>query len=106
MRKMWLLQFEPQLTLPAPHGVVAEGADEPAGGRWPGDAGEWSGVDRDMRHLLLQRGQVAVLNDAKHVQQAQCGDHLTQVTGNDTGLIPDVSQCVFVLHTALNYFCR
>lgn len=70
------------MTLPVPHGPVTEAADEPAGGRGPGDVGERPGVDGDVRHLLLQRGQVAVVYDAKHIQQAQHGKHLTQVTGN------------------------
>lgn len=53
MREVWRLQFEPQLTLPVPHGAVAEAAGEPAGRRGPGDAGERPGVDGDVRHLLL-----------------------------------------------------
>lgn len=71
------LQFEPQLALPVPHGAIAE----PAGGRGPGDAGERSGVDGDVGHLLLKGGQVAVVYDAEHIQQAQRGEHLTHVTG-------------------------
>lgn len=80
MREPWWLQFEPQLTLPVPHGVVAEGANKPAGRCRPGDAGEWPGVDGDMRHLLLQRRQLAALHNAEHIQQAQHGEHLTQVS--------------------------
>lgn len=79
MLKTWRrLKFEPQLALPVPHGAIAE----PAGGRGPGDVGERPGVNGDVRHLLLQRGQLAVLYDAEHVQQAQRGEHLTHVTGS------------------------
>lgn len=77
------------MTLPVPHGAVAAGADEPTGGCRPGDAGEWPGVNADARHLLLQRGQVAVLYEAKHIQQAQHGEGLTQVTGNMTSSMLD-----------------
>lgn len=83
----WWLQFEPQLTLPIPHGAVAAGANEPTGRCGPGGAGEWPGVDADARHLLLQRGQVAVMYEAKHIQQAQHGERLTQVPGNMTSSI-------------------
>lgn len=75
---------EPQSTLPVPHGVVVEGANEPVGGCGPGDAGEGPGVNANTRHLLLQRGHVAVVYQAKHVQQAQRGEHLGQVTGGMT----------------------
>lgn len=76
--------LEAQSTLPVPHGVVAEGADEPVGRRGPGDAREGPGVDADARHLLLQRVQVAVVHEAEHVQQAQWGERLGQVTEGTT----------------------
>lgn len=72
------LKFEPQLALPVPHGAITE----PASRHGPGDAGEWPGVDGDVRHLLFQRGQVAVVYNAKHIQQAQGREHLTHITGS------------------------
>lgn len=75
LRETWRLQFEPQLALPVPH----EAAGEARGGRGAGDAGERPGVDADARKLLLQRGQVAVVHDAKHVQQRESGEHGAQV---------------------------
>lgn len=76
------LQSKPQATLPVPHGAVR--VSEPVGRCGPGDAGERSAVDGHIRHLLLQRGQLAVLHQAKHIQQAQCGKHRPQVTGKMT----------------------
>ena len=59
--------------------MVAEGADEPAGGCRPGDARERPGVDADMGHLFLKRGQVAIIYKAENIQEAQHGERLTQV---------------------------
>lgn len=76
--------FEPQSTLPVPHGVVTEGADEPVSWCGSGNAGEGPRIDANARHLLLQRVQVAVVHKAEHVQQTQRGEHLGHVTGGTT----------------------
>jgi len=72
------LQPDPQATLPVPHDAAAG----PWGRRGPGDAGEGPGVDAHARHLLLQRRQVASAHDAEHVQQAERGQRLLQVSAN------------------------
>lgn len=75
------------MTLPVPHGAVAAGAGEPAGWRGPSDAGERPGIEADVRQLLLQRRQMAVLYEAEHIQQAQHGERLTEVAAStDTSL--------------------
>lgn len=78
--------LDPQSARPVPHGVVAERADEPVGGRGSGDAREGPGVDANTRHLLLQRVQVAVIHEAENVQQAQQGERLGQVTEGTTAV--------------------
>lgn len=69
------LRLKPELAPLVPHGVVTRSA----GGRGPRHAGEGPGVDGDMRHLLLQSCHVAGVHHAKHVQDAQGGEHVTHV---------------------------
>lgn len=83
------LQFEPELALPVPHSVIIQLASRCG----PGNCGERPRVNGDVRHVLLQWGHVSCIHNTEHVQQAQQGEHLSHITGKNSRVHLQNSDC-------------
>lgn len=80
---------DPQSAATAPHAEVGPGGADWAGRSGPGHGGERPGVDGESRRIVLQRHQLAVLDQAEHIQEPQGRDRLPEVTGDRTGSEPE-----------------